>query len=429
MKVRLVSTGGVSLCALLAMVADEAPARDLVDVIPGLYGGGATAGIDLVPIVPPPQIDPTQSQSHQPHFTGASLAQLQQLNDSFRQEIRPVPIAPAAGGPTFEFDAASGRYRETTKTLGPIVAERPETLGRGKFSLGLSYTGFKYDEFEGDNLDDFQLPLFHQFDVIPPPDTPQAFEEDVVTLTLDVDLRYDVLGFAGVYGLNDQVDLSVFLPIVRADLEVRSMATTSGDFDNVHGFDCTAPGLRLPAGTTVEDCLATTDDPNARASESKTGIGDLILGAKYHFYDQEDTDLAVLGRLKLETGDDDNFLGTGDTTFSPFLVGRTRLHETPTLATNLHFNAGVELHSDNSDDLNRADWVVGVDLGSSQWTAAFDVIGRNNFDGDLDTYDFAAGARWRLPGGMILTGNLITPLNDDGLRSDLIATVGIEYRN
>lgn len=423
---RFMFAGSVSLCALGALAASAASARDLAEVIPGLYGGGATEGIDLVPVAP--AFDPTAV--HQPHFTGASLVQLGNLNTSFSQNIRPVPIAPAAGGPAFEFDAATGSYRETTKTLGPIVAERPETLGKGKFSFGVSYTGFKYDEFDGDDLDDFELPLQHQFDVIPPPDSPQLFEVDVVTLTLDIDLRYDVLGFGGVYGITDNIDISAFVPIVRADLDVESMATTGGDWDNVHTFDCTrppAPGAVIPV--TLEECLATTDEPNVSASESDTGIGDVVLGGKYHFYDEETTDLAVLGRLKLETGDEDNFLGTGDTTFTPFFVGRTRLHETASVATNLHYNVGVEFHSDDGDDRNRADWIVGVDLGSNQWTAAFDVIGRNNFNGDLDTYDFAAGARWRFGGGLILTGNLITPLNDDGLRSDLIATVALEYRN
>ena len=51
-----------------------------------------------------------------------------------------------------------------------------------------------------------------------------------------------------------------------------------------------------------------------------TGFGDIVLRAKYLFLKDAAVDIAGAMLVKLATGDEEDFLGTGDTTVRPFLV-------------------------------------------------------------------------------------------------------------
>jgi hypothetical protein len=66
-------------------------------------------------------------------------------------------------------------------------------------------------------------------------------------------------------------------------------------------------------------------------------------------------------------------------------------------------------------------------------TGIFDLLGSHETDGDgigENIVDAAFGAKWSPHKNIILAANFLIPVNkDEGLRSDLISTVGIEYRN
>jgi len=384
-------------------------ARDLVDLIPGLYGGD---GITLAVNVENPQFD------HSAHFAIESGAAINRLNELIAGEVRPFPITPSAGGVTFEFDPARGTYMETSENLGPLVTERPQTLGKGRFSLGLAFTYFEYDEFEGEDLSSFQAVAVHDFDIIPPPDTPEEFEHDTLLVDFDIDLRFASLALSGVYGVTDRLDLSVIIPIIDVDMDVNANATVVrsplNTIGNVHSFD---PNIESP-----------TDS----ASGSATGIGDILLGAKYYWLTEDKYGLAGAVRLKLPTGNEDDFLGTGTTSIQPFLIGAYKLYDSQTIHVNARTNLGFEIDFDDSWR-NEFIYAVGVDAGNRTVTGAVDLIGRRELD-DHDgigknIVDVAVGLKWSPIRNLIVSGNVLLPANDEGLRSDIIGTVGIEYRN
>lgn len=402
----------LSLFILLAgpHVSTFAVAKDLVDLIPGLYGGD---GIFLAP----PGINPQTGEpfpSHQPHFTIASAATINQLNKQIASEVRPVPITPSAGGITYQFDPVRGTYAQTSDTLGPLVAERPQTLGQGKFSLGFNFTYFEYDEFEGDDLDNLVVIAKHQFDVIPPPDSPQSFEFDTLAIAFDVDLDFKIFALSGTYGVTDRFDVSLVVPIIDVDMDVDALASI-----------VTSPLNPLPPE--IHSFEGGPEDPRDSASDSATGIGDVILGAKYYWLNEDRYDLAAAARIKFETGDEDDFLGTGSTTFQPFLIASADLFK----ATTLHTNVGFEFDSDDSDR-HQFVYAVGLDTGNQKWTGAVDVLGRHELDGDgigENIVDVAAGLKWSPIENLIFSVNFLIPANDEGLRSDLVSTVGLEFRN
>lgn len=378
----------------------------LIDLIPGLYGG---EGIFLA-------TDP--AADHTAHFSIASAASINRLNEQIAAEVGGFPFSSSVGGFTFALEPVLGTFVRTTDTLGPLFAERAPTLGRGKFNFNLSYTFFKYHTFDGEDLDDLEVVARHDPDIIGFPDEREQFETDMVRLTLDIDIEVAILALAVTYGITDRLDVGILVPFVHVDMHVKSVARieTSPEntlFPDVHSF----PG---GADRLVDE-----------ASDKATGLGDIVLRAKYHLLKSRVADVAAAVLAKLETGDEDNFLGTGDTTVRPFvIVSRTFFDVVcPGLSLTPHLNLGYELNVDDSHQ-NSLEYVVGFDVGVQRFAVAGEMIGSHQVDGDGigdDLLNASVGVKWNPVQRFIVFANGQFPLNDEGLRSNIIATFGVEY--
>lgn len=370
----------------------------LVDLIPGLYGG------DGITMAPPSGPFP----SHAAHFTVDSAAQINQLNQNISTQVATFPFSSFAGGFTFEFDPALGTFVKTTESSGPFFAERANTLGAGRFNVQASYTFFKYDTFEGTGLDSLGARALHEPDVLPPPDQRTSFELDEILLDVDVDLKVQILALSTTYGINERLDVGILLPVVKVDMRVDSRASVavspSNPFPTAHQFGPEAP-----------------DDS---ASDSATGLGDVLLRAKYQWLKGDAGNLAAALLVKTQTGDERDFLGTGDVTVRPFLAYSRSLGTlTP------HVNLGYEVNLDDHRK-NSVEYVVGFDYLLSKVTLAADLIGSHELDGDGvgdRIVSGAFGAKWAVLKDWVLSANALIPLNDSGLRSDLIASIGVQH--
>lgn len=378
----------------------------LIDLIPGLYGG---EGIFLA-------TDP--AADHTAHFSIASAASINRLNEQIAAEVGGFPFSSSVGGFTFALEPVLGTFVRTTDTLGPLFAERAPTLGRGKFNFNLSYTFFKYHTFDGEDLDDLEVVARHDPDIIGFPDEREQFETDMVRLILDIDIEVAILALAVTYGITDRLDVGILVPFVHVDMHVKSVARieTSPDntlFPGVHSF---------PGGV---------DRLVDEASDEATGLGDIVLRAKYHVLKSRVADVAAAVLAKLETGDEDNFLGTGDTTVRPFvIVSRTFFDVVfPGLSLTPHLNLGYELNVDDSQQ-NALEYVLGFDVGVERFAVAGEMIGTHQVDGDGigdDLLNASVGFKWNPVQLFIVSANVQFPLNDDGLRSNIITTFGVEY--
>jgi hypothetical protein len=384
-------------------------AAKLRNLIPGLYGG------DGITLADPPAGTPFPT--HAPHFVFDTAAAITRLNDQIGAEIAVFPFSSSVGGFTFSFESALGTFVRTTETLGPLFAERASTLGRGKFSLHASFTAFRYDEFNGQDLNDLMVVARHQPDTIPPDDVRTSFELDTIRIHVDLDIRVQMLAMAAAYGLTDRLDIGILIPIVRVDMDVRARAEIVPSPDNP-----------FPA---VHTFVGGPESPNDAASGDAIGIGDIVLRAKYHVLKSDVVDLAAAMLVKLATGDEDDFLGTGDTTIRPLVIlSRTfsgfvlpRLNFTP------HLNFGFEWNIDRSSQ-NALEYVIGFDVGTRRITFAGEFLGSHELHGDgIGDNILAAsvGTKWNPFGRFLLIANVQFPLNDDGLRAAWIPTVGVEY--
>lgn len=401
-----------SFLLAVGLIVGQLPAGELDQLIPGIY--------EQFHPGPPPGIIVGSTDRHQAHFVSGTDAALQALNDQLGKDFAVFPFSSSAGAFKFNYDPDLGTFVKTTDTLGPLFAERADVLGKKNLNFAFAYTFFDYDTFNGQSLSDFHEAAVHLPNSFPGGDPehidPGTYEED--TLDLKFNLKASVKSYSLIlnYGVTDSLDFGVLVPLVGVNLGVNS-----------HWSIVVSPNNTNAATIHTTDPAQGADPQDAQASGDALGIGDMLLRAKYQFLHHKPVDLAALGLLKLPTGDLHNFLGSGDTTLRPVLVGSRVFRDVlwPGLNFTPHLNLGDEFDLDDSDR-NSFEYAAGTEMGGSRFTFDVDFLGSVRDDGQ-HRVSAAAGAKWNVWKHLILSANLLLPLNDQGLRSDLITTVGAEY--
>ena len=387
----------ISLLILLSWSTDSG--AELKDLIPGLYGGD---GITL-----------TTANSHTAHFTTQSLVNVNKLSNQIGSEIGTFPFSSSVGAFSYAFDKQTGSFVQSSRSLGPLFAERAETLGRGKFNFGISFSFFTFDRFDGEDLDDITVVAPHIFDSIAPPSTPELFENDNILINLDTNIDVRKFSFTATYGITDKLDFGFVIPIIDIYMNVRALAQVE-----------VSPLTPIP---TTHTFVGAPDQAVDTKNGHATGPGDMVLRSKYQILNSDVINAAAMIQAKLATGDEDNFLGTGDTNIKPILVLSRTFFEILTP----HINVGYDINIDNSHE-SALEYAVGFDVGDKIFTVAGDVLGSHELDsidniGD-EIISGLLGFKWNPIKQLLLTSNIQIPLNpNSGLRSNLIATIGMEF--
>jgi hypothetical protein len=398
--------------------AAPAGAGDLSKIIPNLYGGdGITLG----------------NPGHDAHFSSSTFEQLAKINAALAEIPGNLPVGSSAASVTYEFDPATGvPVRKAEEGLGPLYAERARTLGGNLFggnirlSLAFQYTHIDFRKFEGDNLDHLQIIARHDDE---PGDN--AFENDVILVDLDVTARQDIFSFYATIGLLEWLDLSLVVPLVRLDLEADASATIiDRGGAGIHFFDPTPGRIITPGGRP-------TDAPTSRGSGTAFGVGDVFLRLKWRFLDlfkgSDDKaplskwmEFALLTQVKLPTGNEDDLLGTGDTNVRLVLVASKTFEGW----LEPHFNFGYEW---NGTSARRDAYIWAVGIGAKvidELTLFADLVGKKKRIGEDigdNIVDVALGFKVNPFANLIITPAVLIPLNEEGLRADVIPSIAIEY--
>lgn len=415
MQLKKAATAGVILAAVSAAPLQAA---DLSNFILDLYGG------DGIRLPPAPNIPENIAEAHVPHFTGEEQIQaLNALSKGLVAGSSQYAINSTVTG--VSFDLSQGVPIAVEDSLGPLLTERASTIGRGRLNLGFSYSNNDYSELDGDDLGKQVVQLTHQDccqvgpPPIPPPDDQiTGFERDTITLNIDIELEQEVYAFFASYGLTNNWDLGVVVPVVSVDARATSVATinvtdagSTIDGNPVHSFE-------------VDPAAAVS-----RTGGSETGLGDVIVRTKYSFL-REDSDsfmdFAVLGQVVLATGDEDKLLGTGETRYKGMLIGSKRMGNfTP------HVNLAYETSS-GPDEFDNWSYALGLDGRiSERVSASAAVLGRYNPDlEEIGNHivDGALALKWNpwSNTNAPLHAFVTVPLNDDGLRADFVWGLGFD---
>ncbi len=336
---------------------------------------------------------------------------------------RAVPLISSSAGFTYRYNPTTEVFERTSQTLGPLFLERPDTLGAGKFNVSVSFQYVELNEFDGTSLTNL-----HGADPIKIA-TASGFQ--ATRLRYSLGLQSYVTGLSVTYGVTDDLDVNLYVPIVVSDLRVGVHAQTVATAGPDQVF------------TQVSEAERTGHD-----SGSSVGVGDILLRAKYQLPRWEWLRSALGMQLRLPSGSRADFQGTGDVELSPFLYLSTILWD----RVEPHMNLGIDF---NGSKVSRstARYGAGVDvdvtptvnlnlayLGRSQLEPSADpkdtefqhvhngqtvrepLLGLDF--GRKDTSDLSFGIRvvvWR---NVMLFANGIYALNDDGLRNDTIIPAG-----
>ena len=90
--------------------------------------------------------------THSAHFNGAFQSEFGRINVALVRQLGALPIPSPASGFTYAFDSSTGTFVRSTQSFGPILADRAETIGRGRFAFGYSLQQFSFETFDGLSL-------------------------------------------------------------------------------------------------------------------------------------------------------------------------------------------------------------------------------------------------------------------------------------
>jgi hypothetical protein len=437
--IRRVIVWTVAAFGLAASAEAQQQAPTLSEVFQGLFGPNGLI-VDSEAVLP-------DGSTHSGHFNSAFQSNFTQFNVALASQLTSVPLPSPASGFTYRFDPSTGTFVRSSQSFGPILTDRAETIGHGRFSFGYSFQYFSFDKLEGINLaavpsifrhDDFEL---------------GGGRADVVSTSNAIDASLGQWTGALTYGVTDWFDISAAVPVVRTSLHVISAATIerigTGPKLDIHFFrDPDAKG-EFGSERTFE------------SGGSASGLGDVILRAKGEFFRRSSHGFSGGIDLRLPTGDERNLLGSGAWGARPFLAysmasGRLSPHVNLAYQWNgASVLAGDPTTGEKADVPDQFQYALGTDFGvNDRFSLTGDWISRLSIDsprvqlvseqlsgtyGSIRLPDIifsrssfwassaAFGCKMNAKGRLLVDFNLRFAVGDNGLTDRVTPLIGIEY--
>src|SRR5277367_2505348 len=300
------------------------------------------------------------TSGHAFHFISDFTATLEPLQAAIGRQANLLPLASTSSGAILLYDPSLKTFITGTDSLGPILGERAETIGRHRLFIGFSYQFFDFDKLDGVNLSNFPAVLTHTDDnrnnstpsqpitcSINGPNNLNgcAFVRDRIDTVNSVSLKVNQYTAYVTFGLTRRIDVSMVVPIanVRMGLSAQDtivpgsngfFAVTPGSPDaGIHNQNLTntngapyffhlfknCPNTSPASGVAGLDpsCLNHTfPDPSFTGSGSNptnaaSGIGDVVARVKWNAWEGERAGFAAGLDVRFPTGDALNYLGSG----------------------------------------------------------------------------------------------------------------------
>ena len=385
---------------------------------------------------------------HGDHFIPGAVASngavLGVFTSAIGDNIGNFPLSSTVASQTFTF--VGGVPTPTSRSFGPILSERAQTLGSGRFDVGFSYSSINFDRIRGTPMNDLRLAFIH--DNVDPPGCDAALggdctdfglpllEHDVIDLGVDLDVRAEIYAFNATFGVRNWLDVGLAVPVVKLKISGASEARIlSSNLTNIAHFF---------GGTLAQPVLSA----RTISSGNTSGIGDVAARLKLRVSDGKETGIALLGEVRLPTGRKEDFLGTGETSvLGMFIASATMGDFAP------HLNFGY-VSRQGEGRANALQFASGFDQRLSDWaTFIVDLLGEFKTDDSLtfpepvtsvspfvrtidltnipnirdNILDGSVGIKLRTEGGIVIWANALIALNDGGMRAGVVSTFGFQY--
>jgi hypothetical protein len=417
----------IFLLLTLAVYAVFSPAQTICS------SAAKSTSLYCTPIVALQQFSVTPSQTLNVPIPPAFTA----VNAEIGTQITQLPSPSPASGFIFSFGTGGLTSKQD---LGPIFSERAGTVGRQKLYVAFAYQFFEFDQISNISLK--QIPV--QFMACAYPTA--AGCSPLIETSSRLDLKVHQFTSYLTFGLTNRVDVSVAIPVIDVRMGMSAGCTV-----------CSQTQLPEPN----QDAFVLSFNPN-QAARSSTGIGDVIFRGKALVVKGEQAGVSLGVDLRVPSGDELNFRGSGTFGVRPFAAVDYR-----TKILSPHATIGYQI---NRDSILASQTDIPAHLPNSlTYTAGFDVsvirplglsvdlLGQTFFDSQkvfeapraplnhpdtactqgasgalcehetLNTNSLAMGAKYSPTRNFIITGDLLVQLDHNGLHYKPSPMVGISY--
>lgn len=381
-------------------------------------------------------------QSHSAHFNSDFQGNFSQFGTALVSQIVTVPLPSPASGFTYQLDPSTGVFQRSTRSFGPILAERADTVGAGQASIGFAFQRFGFDSIEDLDLGAVPAVFTHDNAVL------LGGRQDVVTTVNSITANVSQYTTFFTVGVTSRLDVSVAVPVVATDLTVVSEATIR----RLGTTNTSTHFFRMLNGDIGDRRLFT-----ARASAH--GIGDVTVRLKSNIHKTADAGFALGLDVRMPTGDAMELAGAGTAGVQPFAIWSSTFNR-----VSPHVNAGYQWNGSSvlagnpaaglaADFPDQAVYVAGADVAiNSRVTVAFDVLGRyvigakrltretfHALDGrstfpniafvnqSFSELNGTVGVKANLFGRLLLNMSMAFSLDTHGLRDKVAPLLGIDY--
>jgi hypothetical protein len=428
LAVALLATGAEVICAQGTTTTN--PPGKLAFILPSL--------LDQALGLAPTALRPTIAASISPRWVS--------LNASVATQLSNLPSPSPASSVRWVWDEESGTFKGTPQSWGPILAERPETLGRNRFFFDVTNMHFSFDRLDDLDLRGFQVayPITVPAGTVLPIDIPALLSADAY-----INVKLDETTVHLAYGMTHWMDASVAFPIVTSSVTIRGGASLR----------------ELLAGTTLVTL------PTQMVQLSSTGPGDVMIRLKANLSrpkrpapGTKESDsrpsrfkFAMALDMRLPTGDEFDYHGAGAFGIKPILIASmTNRFVSPHLNAGFQWNGESYLASPFSTEKRHLPsqlfYAAGFDAGlSPRMTLAFDFLDQRIIRGqrsllrpfqasdgttsseiffqDITHHEYNAsmGFKAQIANRTVVTANMMLRLNDAGLRARVVPLIGISH--
>jgi hypothetical protein len=365
----------------------------------------------------------------------------QSLDIAIASQASQLPLASASAGTIVLYKAG---VPQTLSNLGPILTDRAQAIGRGKVFIGFTASQFVFTDIDGHSLG--SLPFgylrtaYNQNHV--------AQSTTYTKQTTDLKFTIDQYIAVGTLGLTKRVDLSVIVPWERVSFGDTLKQSTNYvvDVNNNLLFSYTLP--------------------SSYSSGDRSGVGDIVINGKGVLYSGERATFAGGMNLRVPSGDDLNFLGSGAFGFNPYLDYSYLRVVSPHAKIGYQWNTKTELNNPTQTANGKqslpggvqydfgADWAakryltVAADLLGSQYvntprlistqTTVTTHVGANtesipipstiSQNSAYSISNLSTGLKLNPYRNLVFSGNVLFQLNNNGLRARPTPLIGVSYK-
>jgi Putative MetA-pathway of phenol degradation len=323
-------------------------------------------------------------------------------------ELSELPVTSSASAFTYRLDRNLGTVVRSSDSFGPFLVERSLTSGLLRGSLALTYQNASFDTIDGRSLKDGTLVATAsrlRGDA-------QPFDVESVTL----EMHTNTMTLLGNIGVTDRLDIGAALPFVAISMDGRRVDTYRG-----------------------------SQLVQAIASASATGPGDFLIRGKYNVVRGAGSGLAIGAEARLPTGNEQNLLGTGETSIKPRVIASLERDRVA-----VHGDVGYSIGG-LSDELVYGGAVTV--LGTSRLTLVGEIAGRRlssagrltettephpslagvetirltSIDRATERVAGVIGFKWNIAATLLFSANVVKPFTSAGLNARWISTFALDY--